>query len=911
MTARSFADAVPPAEINALGSSICLSMIVKNEAPVIRRCLESVRPLIDHWIIVDTGSTDGTQDIIREYMKDLPGELHERPWRDFAHNRTEALVLARPHADYTLIIDADDNLETPAAFERPALDADCYMLDIADTSISYQRKQLVKNTLPWRYAGVLHEFLTCEDEKSVGHFPVLMRRNHDGARRRDPSTYRRDVEVLERALQTETDPFLVARYTFYLGQSHRDCGEKEPALQAYLRRAELGYWQEEVFISLYQAAKLTEELGRDPDEVIQAYLRAADAAPGRAEALHGAARFCRIQGRNQQGCEIARRGLQIPLPADALFVEPWIYHYGLKDEFSVNAYWAGHYREALQACLDILESGACPADMRPRIAANARFSIDKLGGTPDLAEFEMKLRDRGYEASWTAAMPVTAPVTAPLVSVITPTHDRAAFLVTARKWFEAQDYPNLEWLILDDGDAPDPAFATTPSDIRYHHVQGRLTIGAKRNWLVEQARGEIIVHFDDDDYYAPNYVSRMVGELDRRQADLLNLRGWWLYDLRSSFLGYWDLTQKHGLHYRCDSDGVACMVLDPHNDAGFRDTHYGFGFSFAYRRSVWETAPFPDIDFDEDGGFSRTARERFVVDGFPDTEGLCLHYLHEKSSSRCYPQQSAPEFLLETLFPGLRATPAALPPIQLINLDRSIGRLAEFERRNRHLKHVTRYPAVEGGRVDRAALIATDVIAEDCPYSAGTLGCALSHIELWRLAAEEDRALTIFEDDVVAAFDFERRAAEHLARLPADWDIVFWGYCSDRLSAWIDIGVTQANMTFYAPRNFADVAEFQADQPGGALIRLLNCWGALAYSLSPNGARRLLSECLPLRRRAVKFARPGVSFWDEGIDAAMNGAIPQMNAYICVPPLVLHAPPDDSSSERKAIDTAPKAETAG
>ena len=76
-------------------SSLCLNMIVKNEAHVIRRCLDSVRPFIDRWVIVDTGSTDGTQEIIRTHMRDLPGELHERPWRDFGTNRSEALALAR------------------------------------------------------------------------------------------------------------------------------------------------------------------------------------------------------------------------------------------------------------------------------------------------------------------------------------------------------------------------------------------------------------------------------------------------------------------------------------------------------------------------------------------------------------------------------------------------------------------------------------------------------------------------------------------------------------------------------------------------------------------------------------------------------------------------------------------------
>jgi glycosyltransferase involved in cell wall biosynthesis len=79
--------------------TICLNMIVKNEKPVLLKCLESVKPLIDYWMICDAGSTDGTQEAIRSFLKDIPGELHERPWKGFAHNRNEALELARNKAD--------------------------------------------------------------------------------------------------------------------------------------------------------------------------------------------------------------------------------------------------------------------------------------------------------------------------------------------------------------------------------------------------------------------------------------------------------------------------------------------------------------------------------------------------------------------------------------------------------------------------------------------------------------------------------------------------------------------------------------------------------------------------------------------------------------------------------------------
>lgn len=140
---------------------ICLNMIVKNEAPVIERCLASVKPWIDHWVIVDTGSSDGTQARIREFMKDVPGELHERPWRDFAFNRNQALDLARAKGDLVLFIDADETLAVPEGFVWPALPADGYQLQCNSNGWNYFRNSLVATRLPWRWEGVLHEYLTC------------------------------------------------------------------------------------------------------------------------------------------------------------------------------------------------------------------------------------------------------------------------------------------------------------------------------------------------------------------------------------------------------------------------------------------------------------------------------------------------------------------------------------------------------------------------------------------------------------------------------------------------------------------------------------------------------------------------------------------------------------------------------
>ena len=379
---------------------IGLSMIVKNEASVIRRCLESVRPLIDYWIIVDTGSVDGTQDIIREFFQDIPGELHERPWVDFAHNRSEALALARNHGDYSLIIDADDVLELPPGFRLPFLKEDSITIEIRNKGRRLLRPQLVRNTVPWRYEGVLHEFLSCIDKngrrmfaenRSQKRLPgVKIVMTEEGARRRTSvaERYRRDALVIENALQTEPDPFLLARYKFYLAQSYLDAGEKQKALVSYQERTKLGFWDQEIFISLYRCANIKAELGYDADDVIQSYLQADRVVAGRAEALHDAARFCRQHERFQEGFEFAERALRIKPPADGLFVDDWVYDYGVLDEYAVNAYWTERYADSLAACERLLRNPKIPAETRQRVEQNARFAREKLSSRQIGTKFE-------------------------------------------------------------------------------------------------------------------------------------------------------------------------------------------------------------------------------------------------------------------------------------------------------------------------------------------------------------------------------------------------------------------------------------------------------------------------------------------------------------------------------------------
>jgi hypothetical protein len=354
-------------------NSICLNMIVKNEAPVIRRCLDSVRPFIDHWVIVDTGSTDGTQDVIRAHLADIPGELHERPWRDFAHNRNEALDLARGKADYLLFVDADEVLRAPDDFAWPMLTSDAYYLPAEYAGTVYGRCALVATRLSWRWVGVLHEYLTSTPEGQKGHldWPRIVV-SHDGARARDPATYRKDAAILEQALKDEPGN---ARYAFYLAQSWRDAGEPARARDAYRRRAAMPGWDEETHQALYEIGRMNEALAAPVAEVQAAYLAAYQFRPCRAEPLYRLAHYHRARREFALAYLFARQAAAIPQPADLLFVDASVYSWRSLDELSVAASYVGALDEGRKVTERLLAEGHLPAAERPRVEANLGFFL--------------------------------------------------------------------------------------------------------------------------------------------------------------------------------------------------------------------------------------------------------------------------------------------------------------------------------------------------------------------------------------------------------------------------------------------------------------------------------------------------------------------------------------------------------
>ena len=241
--------------------TVCLNMIVKNEAHIIEDTLTHLLRYIpfDYWVISDTGSTDTTREIIKNFfaVQGISGELLEHEWHDFGYNRTKAFEGAYNKTDYVFVWDADD--EICGEFHFPKyLVADSYKFTFGHADgIRYSRPQLFNNRKRWCYKGVLHEYADCLEPCSASQTvvgPYYFISGRRGNRSKDPDKYLNDALILEKAAVTAlaaADP-LYNRYIFYCAQSYNSCGRREKAIEYYKKALTLNLWTQEKYVACYE-----------------------------------------------------------------------------------------------------------------------------------------------------------------------------------------------------------------------------------------------------------------------------------------------------------------------------------------------------------------------------------------------------------------------------------------------------------------------------------------------------------------------------------------------------------------------------------------------------------------------------------------------------------------------------------
>jgi len=341
-------------------ATICLCMIVRDEAHVITRCLDSVRPYIDSWLVADTGSVDDTCVTVRAYFKaaGIPGRLVHHKWENFGHNRTFAVAEAMKNGcDYLLVIDADETLHVDMPECLRTLQAPAYRIETHFGTMVYPRLHLMRTDRSWRYVGVIHEYPVADPPAPEVLLPGLhVETDGRGARGKRADKAERDLAVLQKAVVDEPDN---PRYWFYLAQTYEVCKRLDEATAAYMKRTTMGDYHEEIWYSFYRTAHIAGTRDQWPIAVLR-YLEAFSFDKTRAEPLYWLAVGYHNRNLDHMALLFLEQAVLINKPASALFVEPAVYDYLRWIHYCICLHNTGQRDDARELAAKVLLAGKAP-----------------------------------------------------------------------------------------------------------------------------------------------------------------------------------------------------------------------------------------------------------------------------------------------------------------------------------------------------------------------------------------------------------------------------------------------------------------------------------------------------------------------------------------------------------------------
>ena len=369
---------------------ICLNMIVKNESKIILRLLNSIYTLIDGYCICDTGSTDDTVEMIETFFKyrKIPGKVIHEPFRDFGYNRTFALNACKsiPNMDYILLLDADmvitGNAIKPENVTRfkQSLKTDCYHMFQGSPQYYYKNVRIVKNYRDYSYWGVTHEYVNTPPGTIYEELPIetlFINDIGDGGAKLDK--FERDIRLLTKGLEDEPDN---DRYTFYLGNSYRDAGHIEKAIETFRKRIQIGGWIEEVWHSHYNIGNCYKILGQ-MEHAICEWMAAFQAYPKRIESLYEIIQYYRENGKNElaylfyKAADSSRKKWGVS--NDYLFLQKDVYDYKLDYEMSILGYYVNYDNYNIQnICMKVLAYPYLPDGIKHNLMQNYKYYAPKL-----------------------------------------------------------------------------------------------------------------------------------------------------------------------------------------------------------------------------------------------------------------------------------------------------------------------------------------------------------------------------------------------------------------------------------------------------------------------------------------------------------------------------------------------------
>jgi glycosyltransferase involved in cell wall biosynthesis len=386
---------------------LILNTIVKDESHCILTMLKSAIQISDAIVIADTGSTDGTQEIIRKFGEEnnIPTYVVERPFDDFEKSRNFGMEKAReivkelgwnPNDCWTWWCDADETIIVDSKFDKKQFVNDLYMINTYIGQMKYTRNTFARVSKPFRFYGPIHEFIVCDEQNITSglaeniHVDVKM----IGASWQGdiPTKYKNHAFVLEKYIDANRqDP----RWIFYTAQSYHDSAsipDNREENEERLRRA-LKYYKErvnrtdgyaeEIYYSQFRIGTIMRSLEEPWNLTHQELLKAYNMDPSRAESIKIIIDYY-LQMNEWNMAYLYSKFAKVnfhgknPYPNRLLFVDEALYIWKFAEAHAATCFYTGRMDEAKATYQEIVNiSKTQPQYFTPedfaKLQQNAQF----------------------------------------------------------------------------------------------------------------------------------------------------------------------------------------------------------------------------------------------------------------------------------------------------------------------------------------------------------------------------------------------------------------------------------------------------------------------------------------------------------------------------------------------------------
>jgi glycosyltransferase involved in cell wall biosynthesis len=388
---------------------LALNFICKNESHVIERMLNSVKTITDLIVVNDTGSTDGTQELIRKFglENNIPTYVFERPFDDFEKSRNFAMQKLRDvvkdlewdsNKTHGYWIDCDENLVIENNFNKEQFVNDLYMMNVYIGQMKYTRNTFFKVSKPFRWYGPVHEFIVCDEKNITSGLAenLLVNVQMDGAswQGKTSEKYLDHAHRLENYISNDrSDP----RWIFYTAQSYHDSAsildnrdENEERLRRSLRyyreRTERsdGY-PEEVYYSHFRIGTIMRNLEEPWNLTLQECLKAYSVDSSRGESIKTIIDHYLQIGEWSLAYLYSKFAIETfhgknPYPKRLLFVDEALYTWKFAESHAACCFYTNRKEEAKESFLKILKiSKESPqsfnVDDLNKIETNSKFFL--------------------------------------------------------------------------------------------------------------------------------------------------------------------------------------------------------------------------------------------------------------------------------------------------------------------------------------------------------------------------------------------------------------------------------------------------------------------------------------------------------------------------------------------------------